>query len=148
MLKILLQEQKFMQKLKMLIKKYEETLLYMVFGAMTSLVNWVVYFPLYNLTSIPATVSTAIAWIISVAFSFLTNKPIVFKSHDWSAKVVVPELLTFTGCRIGSGLLEAGSILMLVDILGWDGNIIKILVSVVVVLVNYVGTKLSFRKKA
>lgn len=137
-----------MQKLKMLIKKHEDIFLYMVFGTMTSVINWVVYFPLYNLTQIPATAASAIAWSISVAFSFLTNKPIVFKSHDWSAKVVIPELLAFTGCRVGSGLIEAGSILMLVDILGLDGNIIKILVSVIVVIINYIGTKLSFRKKS
>lgn len=137
-----------MQNLKTLLKKYEETLLYMVFGTLTSVINWVVYFPLYNLTSIPATVSTAIAWVISVAFSFLTNKPIVFKSHDWSAKVVMSEMIAFVGCRLGSGLLEAGSILMLVDILGWNGNIIKILVSVVIVIINYIGSKLSFQKKS
>ena len=137
-----------MQNLKTLLKKYEETLLYMVFGTLTSVINWVVYFPLYNLTSIPATVSTAIGWVISVAFSFLTNKPIVFKSHDWSAKVVMPEMIAFVGCRLGSGLLEAGSILMLVDILGWNGNIIKILVSVVIVIINYIGSKLSFQKKS
>ena len=136
-----------MQCVKRLIKKYEDILLYLIFGVLTTAVNWVVYFPLYNYADLSATVSNAIAWAVSVVFAFATNKPIVFKSHDWSPKTVVPELTGFVGCRIGSGLLEAGVILLSVDILHWNGNLMKILVAVIVVIVNYIGSKLLFRKK-
>ena len=92
--------------------------------------------------------SNAIAWVAAVAFAFLTNKPFVFKSHDWSAKTVLPELSKFVGCRVASGVLETLILLLAVDILGWNGNIWKIITSVLVVILNYVASKLViFRKK-
>ena len=89
-----------------------------------------------------------IAWVAAVAFAFLTNKPFVFKSHDWSAKVVWPELTKFVGCRIGSGILETLFLLVTVDILRWNGNWMKLITSVLVVILNYFGSKfLVFAKK-
>ena len=95
-----------------------------------------------------AVVSNGIAWVVAVAFAYLTNKPFVFKSHDWSAKTVIPELGKFIGCRVGSGLAETAILLLTVDIMGWNGNIWKIITSVLVVILNYIGSKLLvFRKK-
>ena len=88
------------------------------------------------------------AWVFAVAFAYLTNKPFVFKSYDWSAKTVVPELTKFVGCRIGSGVVETVLLLLCVDWLNWNGNLMKILTSILVVIVNYVASKLIvFRKK-
>ena len=88
-----------------------------------------------------------IAWVAAVIFAFLTNKPFVFKSHDWSPKVLIPELAGFLGCRIGSGVLETVLIFVTVDWLGWNGNWMKLFTSVLVVVLNYVGSKLLvFRK--
>ena len=135
-------------KIKTLICKHIDIVTYLFFGVLTTLVNFVVYYPLYNWCHISATISNCIAWIVSVAFAFLTNKPFVFKSHDWSRKTVVPELLKFVGCRIGSGLAETVIIFLTVDVLVLNGNIMKILVSVLVVILNYIGSKLLvFRKK-
>ena len=136
-----------MKKLLNLLRKYEDILSYLVFGVLTTLVNFLVYYPLTNLLGMSATVANVIAWAVSVAFAFLTNKPFVFKSHDWSAAVVVPELVKFVGTRLGSGFLETAMIFVFVDCLAWDGNIMKIAVSVLVVIINYVGSKLLvFRK--
>ena len=77
----------------------------------------------------------------------MTNKPFVFKSHDWSLKTVGPELTKFVGCRIGSGLLETALIFLTVDWLGWNGNVMKLILAVVVVLLNYIGSKLIVFKK-
>ena len=89
-----------------------------------------------------------ISWVVSVAFAFLTNKPFVFRSHDWSAKVVWPELVKFVGCRVGSGVMETVILFVTVDTLRWNGNIWKLVTSVLVVVVNYVGSKLLvFRNK-
>ena len=80
-------------------------------------------------------------------FAFLTNKPFVFKSHDWSAKVLFPELGKFLSCRIASGVLETVFLLVTVDWLAWNGNWMKVITSVLVVILNYVGSKLFvFRK--
>lgn len=136
-----------LEKIRGLIEKYWDVLAYLIFGVLTTVVNYVVYLPLYNGAGLSATVSNAIAWVVAVAFAFLTNKPFVFKSHDWSAKTVFPELGKFLGCRIGSGLMETGIIFVAVDLLHWDGNIMKLVTSVLVIILNYVGSKLLVFKK-
>ena len=136
-----------LEKIRGLIEKYWDVLAYLIFGVLTTVVNYVVYLPLYNGAGLSATVSNAIAWVVAVAFAFLTNKPFVFKSHDWSAKTVFPELGKFLGCRIGSGLMETGIIFVAVDLLHWDGNIMKLVTSVFVIILNYVGSKLLVFKK-
>lgn len=136
-----------MKKLKILWEKYREMLVYLLFGGLTTVVNYLVYLPCYNVLRISSAGSNLIAWVAAVAFAFLTNKPFVFHSHDWSAKTVWPELVKFVGCRLGSGLVETGILLIFVDWLGWDGNVMKLLTSVFVVVVNYVASKLLvFRK--
>ena len=137
-----------MGKLKELVIKHFDILSYLFFGGLTTLVNYLVYLPCYNWLQISASVSNAIAWGFAVAFAFLTNKPFVFKSHDWSAKVVLPELIRFVGCRIGSGVLETAILFVAVDLMHWDGNLLKIITSILVVILNYFGSKLLvFTKK-
>ena len=136
------------QKIKTLIVKNWEVLSYLIFGVLTTVVNYLVYIPLYNFMGVSAALSNAIAWVVAVAFAYLTNKPFVFKSHDWSAKTVIPELTKFVGCRIASGATETLILLVTVDILHWNGNIWKLLTSVIVVVLNYFASKLVvFRKK-
>lgn len=134
-------------KLKSLFLKYYDLITYLVFGVLTTVVNYIVYLPCYNLLHLGASVSNVIAWVVAVTFAFLTNKPFVFRSHDWSAKVVIPELIKFLGTRIGSGALETLILFVAVDLLRWDGNIWKLVTSVLVVIVNYVGSKLLVFKK-
>lgn len=137
-----------MKKILEILHKYEGILSYLFFGVLTTLVNFLVYYPLTNLLGVSAAVSNIAAWVVSVAFAFVTNKPFVFKSHDWSAPVVLPELVKFVGTRVGSGFIETAMIFIFVDCLKLDGNILKIVVSVLVVIINYVGSKLLvFRKK-
>ena len=131
-----------MGKLKELVIKHFDILSYLFFGGLTTLVNYLVYLPCYNWLQISASVSNAIAWVFAVAFAFLTNKPFVFKSHDWSPKVVLSELIRFVGCRIGSGVLETAILFVAVDLMYWDGNLLKIITSILVVILNYFGSKL------
>lgn len=137
----------FWIKTRSLVERYWDILSYLFFGGLTTLVNFLVYFPLYNWLGCSGTLSNILAWAVSVAFAYLTNKPFVFKSHDWSAKTVVPELGKFVGCRIGSGALETLVIFITVDLLAWNGNLMKVLVSVIVVILNYIASKwLVFKK--
>lgn len=134
-------------KIRAFIHKHRDVLSYLFFGGLTTVVNYAVYLPLFNWLQMSATLSNCIAWVAAVAFAYLTNKPFVFQSHDWSAKVVLPELGKFVSCRIGSGLLETVIIWLTVDTLHWDGNVMKLITSVLVVVLNYVGSKLLvFRK--
>ena len=136
-----------MNKIRMLIRKYYDILAYLFFGVLTTAVNYIVYLPCYNLLHISAAASNVIAWVAAVAFAYLTNKPFVFKSHDWSAKTVVPELTKFVGSRVLSGALETAIIFVTVDLLCWNGNVMKLVTSVLVVVLNYIASKLLvFRK--
>lgn len=136
-----------MKKIRSLIEKHYDILAYLFFGVLTTVVNYVVYLPCYNLLGLSAALSNVIAWVVAVAFAYLTNKPFVFHSHDWSAKAVVPELTKFVGSRVASGALETGIIFVTVDCLQWNGNVMKLVTSVLVVVLNYVASKLLvFRK--
>ncbi|MGM9550051.1 MAG: GtrA family protein [Faecousia sp.] len=135
------------QKIRTLVETHWDIITYLFFGVLTTVVNYLVYLPIYNLLGVSAAVSNAIAWVAAVAFAYLTNKPFVFKSHDWSAKTVLPELTKFVGCRVASGVMETAIIFLTVDVCGWNGNIWKLVTSVLVVILNYVASKLLvFRK--
>ena len=137
-----------MKKIRALIEKYYDVLAYLFFGGLTTVVNYLVYLPCYNWWGISGSVSNMIAWVFAVTFAFLTNKPFVFKSHDWSGKTLWPELTKFVGCRVGSGVLETAIIFLTVDMLSWNGNVMKLITSVLVIVANYFGSKfLVFTKK-
>ena len=135
-----------MKKIKDLLIRYKQVILYLIFGVMTTAVDWGISFVLYQ-TDMNTHVVNVIAWTAAVLFAFVTNKPLVFGSHDWSAKVVLPDLGKFVGCRIGSGLAETVIIFITVDLLNWNGNLWKIFPSILVVILNYIGSKLLVFKK-
>lgn len=136
-----------MHKLTALLSRHKDIFLYLTFGVFTTIVNYLVYLPCLNLLGISAALSNCIAWIVAVAFAFLTNKPIVFRSHDWTPKTVLPELGKFVSCRIATGLMETAALFVLVDAMHFDGNILKIVTSIAVIILNYVGSKIFvFRK--
>ena len=135
------------EKIRALVMKHWDMVSYLFFGVLTTVVKYLVYLPLYNLLGISAAFSNIIAWVAAVAFAYVTNKPFVFKSHDWSMETVLPELGKFVGCRAASGGLETALVFLTVDVCGWDGNLWKLIISVVVVILNYVSSKLLvFRK--
>ena len=138
-----------MAKIKELFRKHRAVLIYLVFGGLTTLVNFAIYWPLYYWGHLPAAVSNIVAWIVAVLFAFFTNKPFVFQSNNWSGKVLIPELLKFVGCRVVSGVFETLFLAVTVDLLSWHGLLMKIVVSVVVIVLNYIASKwLVFRKNS
>lgn len=131
-----------------LIQKYRSVISYLFFGVLTTLVNLAVYYLCYHLWELGNDLSVVIAWVLAVLFAFFTNKPFVFESHDWSPKVLLPEAGSFFGCRLGSGVLELVLMHVTVEMLGWPGMLMKLLVNIIVVILNYVASKvLVFRKK-
>lgn len=135
------------KRVKDLLCKYRDVLVYLVFGVLTTVVNYVIYLPCYNLMGLSSSLSNVIAWVGAVVFAYVTNKPFVFRSHDWSRKTVFPELTRFVGTRLGSGALETLILFVTVDTIGMNGNLWKLITSVLVVFINYIGSKwLVFRK--
>lgn len=92
----------------------------------------------------------AIAWLVSVLFSFVTNKLFVFESSSWKLKTVFKELIPFFGARILTLIVfEELVYILLVNLFGVKYHLIyKLLIAVFVVLTNYIASKLViFRKK-
>lgn len=137
-----------MKKFQELFQRYYDIIVYLVFGVLTTIVNYAVFLPLYNIAGCSIVISNGIAWIAAVLFAYLTNKPFVFRSHDWSAHTVIPELAKFVSCRIASGIMETVILFAAVDCMHMNGNIWKLITQILVVIANYVGSKLLvFRKK-
>lgn len=120
------------------INKNKRILLYLIFGVLTTLISFSVYYIFWDILKLSATLSNLISWICAVIFAFLTNKPFVFESNNWSASVVTAEFIKFIGGRLGSGVFESIMLLVTVDLLSWNGILMKVLASVFVVIINYV----------
>ena len=110
-----------------------ETISYLVFGILTTIVNYVV-FELCGLLSIHYLIGTLIAWALAVIFAYITNKLFVFKSKSWKKEVVVKELTSFVTCRIVSGLFDFGFMALAVEILAMNPSIAKLVSNVFVVI--------------
>lgn len=136
-----------MKWLQSLLSKHKAALTYLFFGVLTSLVDFLVFIPLHKLLGISATVSNTVAWIAAVLFAFFTNKLFVFQSKNCSAKSLLREFWKFSLCRIGTFLLEEAFLFITSDVLSYDGLVMKLVISVVVVIINYFGSKFFVFKK-
>ncbi len=132
--------------MKELFEKYKSVIMYLIFGALTTLVSVVTYALCYKVLFLPNTVSTIISWVVSVTFAFVTNKFFVFESKSREKKTVLREAASFYGCRALTGVLELVLMFLLVDILKFDGILMKILVNIIVIILNYVASKLVIFK--
>ena len=126
--------------------KFREVLMYLIFGVLTTVVNIVSFYILRKL-SVEVYVSNVIAWILSVLFAFITNKLFVFESKGKSKKENTRELISFFGFRILSLGFDMGSMFLLIDILHVGEMISKVLANVLVIVLNYVFSKLFIFKK-
>lgn len=150
-----------MEKLKKLLNR--ETMLYIVFGAATTVVNYVVFHLLYNVlwqqgNSLAA---NAAAFVAAVIFAFVVNKMFVFESKSWSMDALKREVPSFLAGRIGSFGIEEAGLFLCEKVLSLGGvvaftiagqsfdwiTIVKVALSFVVVILNYVFCKLFVFKK-
>lgn len=148
--------------IKNLFVKYKELISYVFFGVLATIVS-IGTFKLFDavLGEKLYLISNVISWIITVIFAYITNKLWVFESKSWKADVVIKELIGFFGARLFSLGVEEFGLWLLIDALNMgalsldfmsfyiNGNMIaKLIMQVVVVILNYVFSKLIvFRKK-
>ena len=130
-----------------LIKKYRSFILYAVFGVFTTVVNLVVYHLCYYEAGMSNLLSNVFAWVMAVTFAYLTNKSWVFESKSWSWSVLRVEVPAFVSCRLATGIMDLAIMYISVDILGWHAMLMKFLSNVLVILLNYVFSKLVIFKK-
>lgn len=126
--------------------KYREVLSYLLFGGLTTLVNIVSFFILRQF-NVAIYISNVIAWILSVLFAFITNKLFVFESKGKNKKENAKELISFFGFRILSLGIDMGAMYLLLDVLSIGELISKILSNIIVIVLNYIFSKLFIFRK-
>lgn len=136
-----------MKKMIEEIKKRKEIILYLFFGACTTLVNIVCYFVLRNLFSMGITYATAVSWFISVLFAYFTNKIFVFESKKGNTKALIVEFSSFVSGRIFTGLMDLVIMLITVDVLNFNEPLMKIISNIAVIVINYILSKIWIFKK-
>jgi putative flippase GtrA len=125
-----------------LMKKYRHILLYLFFGVTTTAVNWCIYALSHDLLGMTA--ANAVAWLGAVVYAFVTNKLFVFESKGMKMGVWLAEGVKFLASRVLSGVVEVllptglFALGLNQSLFGLEGGIAKALVSVVVIVMNYV----------
>ncbi len=129
------------------LKKHKEIILYLIVGGLTTLVNIGAYALFAYPLGMGVTLSTALAWGVSVIFAFFANKLIVFESKSTTKKKLLFEIGSFFLARLVSGLLDVAIMFVFVDLLEINDMIMKIVSNVVVIIINYILSKFIIFKK-
>ncbi len=125
------------------VKKYKELFNYLIVGGLTTVVSIVTYY-IFRLFIENYEICTVLSWIFAVLFAYFTNRKYVFNSNESN---ILKEFLTFVSSRILSLLLELFTMFILVDLIGVNDKISKIFVQFIIIVVNYVFSKLFVFKK-
>ena len=138
---------------KALFLKYKELILYVLFGGLTTLVNWGLYTLLVDIFHVSYLWSTAIAQIIAILFAYVTNRIWVFESKVRGMRGIALEMARFFGARAASFVLDIGCMYVGVELFHIDDKWMKLIANIIVIIVNYILSKLfvftsRFGKKA
>ena len=103
--------------IKSLFIKYKHMIYYLIFGALTTVVNIGTYWLCFDIVHIPNLVSNVIAWIAAVIVSFITSKIWVFGSKSWDIEILIPEIIKFGGARVLTLIIDEAIMGIGVDLL-------------------------------
>lgn len=128
--------------------KHESVMLYLIVGAMTTVISLITqYVPAFF--GLPTAVNTTISWICAVTFAFFTNKVWVFKDEAREKSDWIKQALSFYAARLVTYFAELGFMILTVDVLSQNEYIMKLIAQIFVLIVNYLFSKLViFRKKS
>lgn len=127
--------------------KYKSIFFYLVFGVGTTVVNIVSYALFARICGFNTIVSNILAWILAVAFAYITNKLWVFESKCTEIKEIMNELIKFISCRLLTGIIDLLIMFVFVDLLLFNDIIIKCISNIIVIILNYVASKIFIFKK-
>ena len=120
-----------------------QLILYGIFGALTTIINIVVYWLCTRIFSWPVVISTVIAWVTAFLFAYWSNRNFVFHSKNPD---ILKEFTEFFACRIGTGILDVIIMYIFVDVLGFYDVFIKTASNILVIILNYIVSKLFIFK--
>lgn len=130
-----------------LFQKYREIIVYIIFGGLTTLVNFVGYLVLTRLVGMEAGIANIVAILISILFAYITNKIWVFESKTTNLKEIAKEMVSFFGCRAFTSLLDIGLFDLLVYVFHISDIWVKLFNQIIVIVLNYILSKvIVFRK--
>ena len=153
---------KLMAKIKTLLENHrqlQELAMYLIFGVLTTAVNWAAYLLLTWALGLRQTlpgstpyliisnIGQIVGWVLSVLFAFVTNKRYVFRSHSENRKGVWRELGLFVSARVASLLLFDLGLFTVLQLCGMNDNWDKLLMNVLVIVFNYVASRFVIFKK-
>lgn len=133
--------------IKALYQKYKDIIPYGIFGVLTTLVNVAVYWIAAHPLGLGTMPSTVFAWIMAVLFAYVTNRKWVFHSTAITAVEIRKEILSFFICRLATGVLDWVCMFIFVDLLGFYDVAIKVLANILVIILNYVASRLVIFKR-
>ncbi|MGL4874204.1 MAG: GtrA family protein [Clostridium sp.] len=130
------------------LKKYKEQILYIIFGGATTVINLGVYYIMTRFFNMEFVLSNVLAWIVSVIFAFITNKIFVFNSRALHLGTIIKECIQFFSSRAFTGGLDIVLLWIMVDYMHLEDMISKIVIGILIVILNYVISKLYVFKEA
>ena len=131
--------------------QHEEIFNYLIVGGLTTVVSLSTYY-IAVLTFLNPNIgwqlqtANVLSWVLAAAFAYVTNRIFVFKSKS---KDKLKEAISFVSSRISTLLIDMGIMFVFVTWLGFNDKIVKLIVQVIVIILNYVFSKLFvFKKKS
>ena len=128
-------------------EKSKEIIKYLIFGVLTTVVNYISYVMCAKLFKIDVVISTGVAWLLSVLFAYVTNKIYVFESKINRKSEILREILSFFGLRALSGVWDVAIMYVSVNLMGLNDLIMKLVSNVIIIVLNYVFSKIFIFKK-
>lgn len=133
--------------MKQLWKKHKDVIPYAFFGVATTVVNVVGYWLTAHLLGFSVMFSTVVAWILAVLFAYVTNRKWVFKSYALTSIEIMREMSSFFACRLATGIVDWAAMFVFVDVVGMDDVIVKAAANIVVIVLNYIASKMVIFKE-
>ena len=124
-----------------------EMIAYLFAGVATTVVNYVAYFLATRVAGLGVMGGTWVAWVIAVAFGYVVNKAFVFHTHCANALALLREAVGFFAMRLVSLGMETLLMYLTVTVLGLKDLVMKLIVNIVVIILNYVFSKLVIFRK-
>ncbi len=135
-------------KFKKIYLQHKEIINYVIFGALTTAVDWVTYYVLTRLIGLGDDFSNVLSQIASIIFAFITNKLYVFEDKDNSLTKIISQFIKFFSVRLVTLILNSTLFYVMTDILAINDFISKFVIAIVIIILNYVFSKLIvFSKK-
>ena len=134
-------------KIKELFKTHREIISYIFFGALTTFVDFATYIVLTRFLSLNEDLSNVISQAVAIIFAFIVNKLFVFEDKENNVKAVFGQFLKFTSLRLTTLFLNSALFFVMTELININDIITKALVSVIVIILNYIFSKLLVFKK-